>query len=137
MLCLISLVVFSFLGIFFTEYRGLAREALDCLVSRLKTGDCEADFETRIRSSVIGRAMNHDRRLARFLNHHLEKITWLLLVIMIVAGIYVAIGTYNFVVYGNCNGPNAVQGCTASTLGSLDLGYLNPFHSPGNYSGVP
>ncbi|MFB6204452.1 MAG: hypothetical protein ABEJ75_02300 [Candidatus Nanohaloarchaea archaeon] len=137
MLCVLSFIVFAFLGIFFAEYRELAREAFDCMLQRAKTGECDADFETRIRSTIIGKAMERDRRLARFLNRHLEKITWLLLIILVVAGFFAVEGLYNYIAYGNCAGPNAHGGCA---LGAIDprnwLPFLEPeVNLPGNYSG--
>ena len=110
-ICLVSLVVFGFLGIFFGEYRALARESLDCLSQRMRTGRCDADFEAKVKSTVVGKALERDQRLARFLNRHLEKVTWVLLGLMILAGYFAFEGIYNLWVHGNCNGPQATTGC--------------------------
>lgn len=116
MLCVLSLIVFSFLGIFFARYRELAKEAFRCVSSRARTGDCDTDFETEMRASIIGWAMERDSRLASFLNDHLEKLAWLMLILLFLSGIFLSIGIFNWVAYGNCSGPGAEGGCAFDHL---------------------
>ena len=113
MLCLLSFLVFGFLGIFFSSYRELARKSLDCFTQRVKTGECDADFETRLKSTIIGKAMDKDRRLAAFLNSYMDYVTWSLVAVFLVAGLFVAVSVYNFLVYGSCS-PASDAGCALS-----------------------
>lgn len=75
MLCVLSLIVSAFLGIFFASYRELAKESLNCLLQKAKTGECDADLNTRLKSTVVSKAMERDKRLARFLNNYIEYIS--------------------------------------------------------------
>ncbi|MFB6242374.1 MAG: hypothetical protein ABEJ36_06265 [Candidatus Nanosalina sp.] len=121
MLCLLSFMVFGFLGIFFAGYRSLALEALDCMLQRARTGECDADFETKMRSTIIGEAMDKSPRLAKFLNSYLEYITWLLIVLLLVSMVIAGVGIYNYIVFGNCNGPSATGGCSLDKISSFNL----------------
>lgn len=121
MLCLLSFMVFGFLGIFFAGYRSLALEALDCLIQRAKTGECDVDFETRMKSTIIGKAMDRNQRLAKFLNNYLEYVTWLLIVLLLVSAIVAGVGIYNYIMFGNCNGPSATGGCGLDKISNFNL----------------
>lgn len=120
MLCLLSLLVFSFLGIFFTGYRELAKESLNCFTQRVRTGECDADFEDKLRATIIGEAMDRDPRLARFLNNYLEYITWMLLIVLLVSAVFLAIGIYNFIIHGDCS-PATEGGCAFETASKLNI----------------
>jgi hypothetical protein len=121
MLCLLSFLVFGFLGIFFAGYRSLALEAFECLVQRAKTGECDADFEARMKSTIVGKAMDRNRKLAWFLNNYMEYLTWFLIVLMLVSAFIAALGVYNYIVFGNCNGPAASGGCGLDKISSFNL----------------
>lgn len=120
MLCLLSLIVFGFLGIFFTGYRELAKESFNCFTQRIKTGECDADFETRLKSTIIGKAMDKDKRLARFLNQYMEYITWALLLLLVISAIFVAYGFYNFLMYGDCS-PGTSGGCAFEKASKINV----------------
>ncbi|MFB6116191.1 MAG: hypothetical protein ABEK10_01650 [Candidatus Nanosalina sp.] len=120
MLCLLSFLVFGFLGIFFAEYRELARESFNCFTQRIRTGKCEADFEDRLKATIIGRAMEKDRRLARLLSNYMEYITWILLILLLVSAAVMVLGFYNFLVHGDCS-PATQGGCTLSKASKLNI----------------
>ena len=121
MLCLLSFLVFGFLGIFFAEYREMAREAFGCMVQRAKTGSCDADFEDRMRSTIIGKAMDRSPRLASFLNSYLDYITWVLAGILILSAAYAGVSIFNYLAYGNCNGPASNAGCSIAKAANLNV----------------
>lgn len=121
MICLLSFLVFGFLGIFFAGYRSLALEALDCLVQRAKTGECEADFDAKMKSTVVGKAMDRSPRLAKFLNNYLEYISWLLILLLLVSAFFAFNGLYNYLVFGNCAGPEASGGCGLDKISGFNL----------------
>ena len=120
MLCLLSLIVFSVLGIFFAGYRQLAKESFNCFTQRVRTGECDADFETKLRSTIIGRAMKKDKRLARFLNNYLEYITWIMLILLLISAYAAGAGLYNFIIHGDCN-PATSGGCALGEASKIDL----------------
>lgn len=120
MLCLLSMTVFGFLGIFFTGYRQLAVESFNCFTQRVKTGDCDADFEARLRATIIGKAMEKDRRLAKFLNMYMEYITWIMLLMLLISAFFLAMGIYNFLMYGDCS-PATEGGCALGKASKINL----------------
>ena len=120
MLCLLSFMVFGFLGIFFTGYRELAKQSLDCFRQRVKTGDCDADFEAELKATIIGKAMERDRRLAKFLNNYMDYITWMLLALLLLSAGIMALGIYNFILYGDCS-PGTEGGCALGKASKLNF----------------
>ncbi|MFB6216262.1 MAG: hypothetical protein ABEJ72_04740, partial [Candidatus Aenigmatarchaeota archaeon] len=54
-------------------------------------------------------------RTAKILNRHFELFSWILLISMILSGAYLSYGLYNFLAYGNCNGPASTVGCSLNT----------------------
>ena len=114
-------MVFGFLGIFFAGYRALALEAFECMIQRAKTGECDADFETKMRATIIGKAMDRNPKLAKFLNKYLEYITWIMILLLLVSMVVAAIGIYNYIMFGNCNGPSAAGGCGLDKISRFNL----------------
>lgn len=121
MICVLSFLVFGFLGIFFAGYRSLALEALGCMIQRAKTGECDADFEARMKSTIVGKAMDRNRKLAWFLNNYLEYISWILILLFLVSAVIAGLGIYNYIVFGNCVGAGAEGGCSLDTVSGLNL----------------
>lgn len=123
MLCILSLIVSSILGIFFASYRELAKKSLSCLLQKAKTGECDTDLNTKLKSSVVSKAMKRDRRLAKFLNHYIEYISWAMIIVFIISAAYLGLGVYNYLLFGNCAGAQASGGCAfeqASNLWIID-----------------
>ncbi len=119
MICITTFIISSFLGIFFTKYRKIARESFSCIFQKAKTGECDADLETRMKSTIISKAMEKDKRLAKFLNDYIEYISWVLLVVFIISTMYAAFGIYSYLKFGNCAGPGASTGCSLETASNL------------------
>ncbi len=119
MLCLLSLIVSAFLGIFFASYRELAKESLNCLLQKARTGECDADLNTRLKSTVVSKAMKRDKRLAKFLNNYIEYISWALIIVFVISAAYLGLGIYNYAVYGHCGGPQASGGCALEQASQL------------------
>lgn len=116
MICVASLIVFSILGIFSANYREKAREAFRCVLSRGKSGECETGFETQVKSTVVGRLLEKNPRLARMVNNNFRILSWVFVVLFLVSGIFTTVSVYNYAQYGNCNGPDAQEGCTYDKL---------------------
>lgn len=116
MICVLSLIVFGILGIFSTTHRELAKEAFGCVKNRAKREPCDTRMDERVQASVVGRIIEYSPRVAKTLNKHFELFSWVALILLIGSGLSVGVGTYNYVVHGNCNGLNADEGCAANTI---------------------
>jgi len=106
MFCLISLLVFSFLGIFSATHRKFAREAFDCVFRRVTFRPCNTGFREKVRGIILVKLMKRSSFFAKIFNKYFELISWIFFILMLVSTIYVARGGYNFYLYGNCNGIN-------------------------------
>jgi len=111
MICVIALVVFGILGIFSARYRAIAKEALDCVFRRVTFRKCTSGLDERLKSQITGRLMRRTPRIAGFVYRRFEIISWLLLALMIWSMVVSGISGYNFIRYGNCNGPGSTGFC--------------------------
>ena len=116
MICLLSLIVFSFLGIFSAKYRELAAEAFLCVSDRVRREPCSTNLDDRVKATVISKIMDKSPRTAKFVNKHFAKISWLFVILLIASATLAINGTVNYLLYGNCNGPGATGGCTIDKL---------------------
>lgn len=119
MICLLSLIVFSFLGIFSASHRQLAKEAFNCVRNKAKREPCETNLDDSVKASAVGRVLNYSPRAARILNKYFEVFSWILLISLLATGIYTSYSVYNFIVYGNCNGAAATAGCSLNSGASF------------------
>ncbi len=117
MICIIALIVFGILGIFSATHRQLVKEAFDCVFRRITFRKCESGLDIRLKSRITGRLMKRSPILASKMHRHFELISWAFIILFIVSFIYVAIGGYNYYLYGNCNGPNEDGFCIFDPLG--------------------
>ncbi|MGB9576986.1 MAG: DsbA family protein [Candidatus Norongarragalinales archaeon] len=130
MICIIALIVFGMLAIFSAKYRPLAAEAFDCVFRRLTLRKCESKLDERIKATLVAKTIPHSPRLARALNKYFEVFSWILVIVTFTSLFFAAQGVYNFVVYGNCNGPEGgfcvfnplANGTASSSLSSCSTG---------------
>ena len=104
-LCIIALPVFLVLSIFSAKYRPLARRAIDCVFKKVTLRKCETGLDEELKAASIAGLMKLHAPTAAFVNRHFEFLSLLFTLIFILSIIFTAQGIYNFVVYGNCNGP--------------------------------
>ncbi len=105
MICIIALVVFSILGIFSASYRTIAKEAFECVFKRITLRKCDTGLDQRLKSQITGRLMRRHYGAGSWIFKHFEVISWIFTIMMIVSIGYSGVGIYNYVKYGNCNGP--------------------------------
>lgn len=117
MICIISLIVFSLLGIFSATHRALAKEALDCVFRRITLRPCNTGFKERIKNKILVRLMNRSVLVARLVNKHFEIFSWLFFILMISSTFWVVKGGYNYYLYGSCNGLNQAGFCAFDPKG--------------------
>jgi hypothetical protein len=120
MICVIALVVFAVLGIVSAKYRAYFFEALDCVFKRVTLRKCTTSFDKKMKMKITTRLSAVNKSIGGFTFKHFETISWILTIIMILSmvwSLYVGVtGVYNWVAYGNCNGPNSTEACVLNTL---------------------
>lgn len=112
--CIIALVAFAVLGIFSARYRKLAKEAASCTFKKMTFRPCDTGLDVRIKSHFTSKLINHPKT-AKFVHNYFDGIMTVMFILMIVSlaftGYYGFKGVYNYVQFGNCNGPNSDDIC--------------------------
>lgn len=102
-ICIISLVVFSFLGIFSAKYRKLAKEAFKCVAKRMTFRRCEAGFDRRMKMKLVTTLSRYSPTFGGAVYKHFEAFSWGLIILMFASMYYSAVGLYNITNYGSCD----------------------------------
>jgi len=127
MICFIALIVFAILGIFSAKYRDYAREAFDCVFRRMTLRKCNTSFDKKMKMKLTGKIMKTNPKVGGIVFKHFELISWAFTILTIISFVYAAAGIYNFVVYNNCEGPDAIGPCIYSEItGELTSGMNDP-----------
>ena len=112
--CIIALAVFAVLGIFSARYRKLAEEAASCTFKKLTLRPCDTGLDVRIKANLTSKLINYPRT-AKLVHNHFDTLMAIMFIVMIaslgVTGYYGIKGVYNYVQFGNCNGPNSDDIC--------------------------
>ncbi|MEM4259921.1 MAG: thioredoxin domain-containing protein [Candidatus Woesearchaeota archaeon] len=116
MICIIALIVFGILGLFSATYRKIAKEALDCVFRRITFRKCTTGLDKRLKSAITGKIMTKSLRTARFVYKYFEVFSWFFLILMIVSMFGIGYGIYNYVLFGNCNGPQSNSFCVINKI---------------------
>jgi glutaredoxin len=116
-LCLLALPVFALLSIFSIKYKKLTADAIECLFKTIQLRKCESGLDDRMRADFTGRAMNLSPKFAQFFYNHYKIISWIILIIFIWSFFTSTIGIYNYIQYGNCNGPESNEFCVFDPTG--------------------
>ncbi len=115
-LCFIALPIFALLGLFSLKYRKLAKESFECLWRTALLKPCKSSLDQRLRSDITGKLIHVSPPIARTFYRYYKLIAFIMLVVFIVSGYFVSVGIYNYVQYGNCNGPNSSAFCIINEL---------------------
>jgi hypothetical protein len=109
-ICIIGLFIFAVLGAFSAKYRLLFRESYRCIFRMMTFRPCETKLDERIKAKIVAGLMKHNPGLAKFAFNNFKTISIILTVVFFVSlagGVYgISIGVYNYLTFGNCNGPN-------------------------------
>ena len=116
-LCLLALPIFAILGIFSVKYRKLTSDALDCLFRTITLRKCRSGLDEKIKSDVTGTVLRYSPKTAKFVYKHYKVLSWIVLIIFIWSFYVSAVGLYNYVSYGNCNGPESTDFCIFDITG--------------------
>jgi hypothetical protein len=117
MICIVALVVFSFMSIFSAKYRVLAKEAFKCFTSMVTFKPCEVGLETRIKSKATSKLM-FSPSLARAFYKNFKIISWAFTLTFFLSLAYSLYAIFNLVVYGTCS-PG--EPCVLTSLGWCTL----------------
>jgi hypothetical protein len=112
-ICIIALVVFSFLSIVSARYRPLAKDAFKCVFLMIQLKPCEVGLEEKIKTKITSKLMVIPF-LARFFYKNFKFISWLFTISFFVSLIYSAYGVYNLFAIGRCD-PNSTT-CEITSL---------------------
>lgn len=116
-LCLLALPIFAILGIFSVRYRQLTLDALDCLFRTVTLRKCKSGLDDRIKADVTGTILKYSPKTAKFVYKHYKILSWIILIIFLWSFYEGSIGIYNYINYGNCNGPESTGFCMLDPTG--------------------
>lgn len=116
-LCLLALPIFAILGIFSVRYRKLTLDALDCLFRTITLRKCRSGLDDRIKSDLTGTILKYSPKTAKFFYKNYKIISWIILVAFLWSFYTSSIGIYNYINYGNCNGPDSTGFCMFDPAG--------------------
>ena len=129
MICIIALVVFAILGLISAKYRAYFFEALDCVLRRVTLRKCTTSFDKKMKIKITTKISAVNKPISSYVFKHFETISWILTIIMILSLVWSAyvgvMGVYNWVAFGNCNGPDSTQFCVLNNL----TGRVQPVNS--------
>lgn len=114
MICVASFIVFSILGVFSAKYRSLAFEAYNCMLDRITLGECDAEFEDKVKATVIGRILDHSPRTARFLENHFQAVSIIFVVVFAFSFLYILKSLVFLAIFGSCT-LGSGSGCVVSS----------------------
>lgn len=109
-ICIIALPVLAILGIFSLRYRMLAKEAFRCLFRTIVLKPCDTGLDVRIKSKFTAKLMWWPA-LARGFYRYFEVLSWIFVILLLASIVGTGYGVYNYVKYGNCNGPDQSLFC--------------------------
>jgi hypothetical protein len=112
-ICIVALVVFSFLSIVSARYRPLAKDAFKCVYRMATFRSCDVQLETKIKTKITSKLMVIPS-LARFFYKYFKLISWLFTISFFASLIYSAYGIYNLLAIGRCD-PNSAS-CEITSL---------------------
>ena len=104
------MAVFGVMGIFSAKYRQLAKDAFHCTFNMVQLKPCDTGFEQRVKSYMTAKLMPIPS-VAKFFYNNFTTISWILVATFFLSIGGLVYGVYNYVAFGNCNGPNSTQFC--------------------------
>ncbi len=124
-LCIIGLAVFGILGIFSARYRRLAKESLKCVFRMATFRPCESTIDQQARAHSASMLMGISPAIAKFVYKHFSILSWLMVLLIISSSAAIGWGVYNYVSFGNCNGPESTGFCPFSGIQNVQAISIN------------
>jgi hypothetical protein len=119
-ICLIALIIFSFLGIFSVRYRRLAKEAFNCVFRRITLRPCETGFNKRMKMKIVSKSFKFSPKLSKVIYKYFEGLSWIFTILLVVSLVVSANGIYNLTTYGTCD-PHSTE-CVFNPSAGLSCG---------------
>lgn len=116
-ICIIALPVLAIMGLFSLKYRILAWEAFHCLFRTVAFKPCNTGLDNRIKSKFTAKLMWWPA-FARFFYRYFAVLSWIFVIITLLSVVGTGYGFYNYLVYGNCNGPDSSAFCVFNVVHS-------------------
>jgi len=135
--CIIGLAVFGILGIFSAKYRNYFKEALRCTFDTATLRPCTTGFDKKMQMKISTNLAKYSKGLGNFVYKYFQAISVIFIAIMLISLILAGIGFYNWIAFGNCNGPEGGDCVLNDLTGIPDLetcdqnGIINDLNSPG------
>lgn len=108
--CIAALIIFSILGIFSLSYRKLAKKALNCVLKKVSFRACDADFQTEIKTKIVGFFVRNNFIGQKFIYKNYEKLAFVFSIVFMVSFLgsayFSARSIYNYINYGTCDTVN-------------------------------
>jgi hypothetical protein len=101
-ICVVALVIFSFLSIVSARYRPLAKDAFKCVFLMVRLKPCNVGLEEKIKSKVTSKLMFMPI-LARFFYKNFKYISWAFTISFFTSLAYSAYGIFNLLTIGRCD----------------------------------
>jgi hypothetical protein len=101
-ICIVALVIFSFLSIVSARYRPLAKDAFKCVFLMVQLKPCTVGLEDKIKSKVTSKLMRLPR-LARFFYKNFKYLSWAFTISFFASLAYSAYGIFNLLTIGRCD----------------------------------
>ncbi|MCK4589753.1 MAG: hypothetical protein KAT77_04870 [Nanoarchaeota archaeon] len=114
--CFIALPVLIILGLFSVKYRKLSWEAFDCVFRMATLRKCRSDFDQRVKAKIVGKLMRRTPRTAGFIYKKFVLLSWIFVVLFLLSLAGSGYSLYNYIAYGNCNGPDSSAFCVFNEL---------------------
>lgn len=122
MICLLALIGFGILGIFSVSHRALAKEAFNCIFRRVTLRKCDTGFDKKMKMRITIGIMRSSPKLSRFTFKYFEAISWVFTILLITSFAFSAMGIYNLIQYGNCEGAHSNEPCVFNPTGGISCG---------------
>ena len=121
-ICIVTLITFSILGIFSVRYRKLAIESFKCVSRMITFRPCETKLDEKIKSKLTTKLMKRSPALAKFFYKNFKFLSWIFTISFFASLIYSGYGIYNLLVYGNCS-PGSGNACVINQLSLIFVCY--------------
>lgn len=121
MICIIALIIAGILGIFSASYRDIAKKAFHCVFRNLTFRKCDSGADQELKAKITVKMMKLSPKAAGFTFKYFNIISWIFVILLFVSTGYGAYGLYNFIEYGNCDGPDSSAFCVFDPFKDRDI----------------
>lgn len=126
MICLLALIFCGILGIFSATYRRIAIDAFDCVFRKATLRPCNTGLDKRLKVEITTKLFKYFPRTGKHVFKYFQWYSWTFTILTFVSLYFLVLGFYNYVEYGNCNGPLSTAFCIFNPSQGKDVSFSNP-----------